>query len=236
MPRTRSATHYLGLAAWQRGDLQEGEARMRASLALDASIPDFHNNLGLLLRDTRRATEAVEEFRATLRVDPGWIEAYSNLGLTLEVARALGRSHRRLSRGVARQPQLAVARQNLARALLDPRRARRGLARIPVAAPRAGRESPPRPILPRPLARIRCAGRSFALVAEQGLGDILFFLRFAPELVERGARLAFRGDARLHSMLARTGLFELGIGAPDASSHRRASRRSPLATFRGCSA
>jgi hypothetical protein len=27
---------------------------MRASIATDPSIPDFHNNLGLLLRDTRR--------------------------------------------------------------------------------------------------------------------------------------------------------------------------------------
>jgi hypothetical protein len=45
---------------------------------------------------------------------------------------------------------------------------------------------------------------------------VLFFLRFAPELVRRGAALAFRGDTRLHGMLARTGLFALGL-EPDAA-------------------
>ena len=62
------------------------------------------------------------------------------------------------------------------------------------------------------------AGRRFALLGEQGLGDVLFFLRFAPELVRRGARLAFRGDARLHSMLERTGVFALGLAEATAAA------------------
>ena len=41
-------------------------------------------------------------------------------------------------------------------------------------------------------------------MGEQGLGDVLFFLRWARLLRERGATLDFAGDARLHGMLART--------------------------------
>ena len=52
------------------------------------------------------------------------------------------------------------------------------------------------------------AGKGLTLVGEQGLGDVLFFLRWAPRLEDAGARLAFAGDARLHPLLARTGLFE----------------------------
>jgi tetratricopeptide (TPR) repeat protein len=51
------------------------------------------------------------------------------------------------------------------------------------------------------------AGRDVALVGEQGYGDILFFLRWAPALARAGARLHFVGLAGLHSMLERTGLF-----------------------------
>ncbi len=50
-------------------------------------------------------------------------------------------------------------------------------------------------------------GAPVCLVAEQGYGDILFFLRWAPLLAQAGARLQFLGPRALHSLLARTGLF-----------------------------
>ena len=52
------------------------------------------------------------------------------------------------------------------------------------------------------------SGQRLTVVAEQGLGDTLFFLRWAPALREAGARLAFAGEPRLHGLLARTGLFD----------------------------
>jgi tetratricopeptide (TPR) repeat protein len=52
------------------------------------------------------------------------------------------------------------------------------------------------------------AGRRVTVIGEQGLGDNLFFLRFAPVLHAAGARLAFVGDERLHSLLRRTAIFD----------------------------
>jgi hypothetical protein len=52
------------------------------------------------------------------------------------------------------------------------------------------------------------AGARVVVIGEQGLGDTLFFLRYAPLLRTAGATLDFAGPARLHGMLARTGLFE----------------------------
>jgi tetratricopeptide (TPR) repeat protein len=214
-PGNAIATHYLGMAAWQLGDLARAEAMMRESIRIDASIADFHNNLGLLLRDTRRIDEALACFSRTLEVDPAWYEAYNNLGLALEAA---GRWEEALSayrEAIAAQPAFAAAHQNLGRAFLTRgdfaagwahyrwRLAAQGLARTP-PDPRAM-------ALPATLG-----GRRFVLRAEQGLGDVLFFLRFAPELARRGAELAFRGDARLHGMLARTGLFALGLEVESA--------------------
>ena len=209
------ATHYLGMAAWHRGDLTSAERLMRDSVAANGAIPDFHNNLALLLRDTARRDEAIAGFRRALEVDPGWFEAYNNLGLTLEACDRWGEAVAAYRAALAREPRFAAARQNLGRALLTLGEYAEGweqyrwrlLAQSVAAQP----PDPAQPRLPDSLA-----GRSIALRGEQGLGDVLFFLRFAPELVRRGARLAFRGDPRLHPLLARTDLFALGLDAERA--------------------
>lgn len=47
------------------------------------------------------------------------------------------------------------------------------------------------------------AGRKIFLLREQGLGDELFFLRFAGALKARGAEITYRANAKLASMLGR---------------------------------
>ncbi|APV50856.1 hypothetical protein BWI17_14870 [Betaproteobacteria bacterium GR16-43] len=208
-PGNAIATHYLGMIAWTRGDLALAEANLRASIAANATIPDFHNNLALLLGQTGRGAEAIEGFRRTLEIDPAWYEAHSNLGLAYEAALRWEEAEAAFRAALAQAPAYATARQNLARLLLSLGRFEEGwkeyrwrlLARGFAAAPPDAKAQP----LPASLA-----GRKFVLLAEQGLGDVLFFLRFAPELTRRGAALAFRGDARLHAMLDRTGHFALG--------------------------
>jgi len=208
------ATHYLGLAAWQRGNPEEGERQMRASIAANAAIPDFHNNLGLLLRDTRRVEAAIASFRTALQVDTTWFEAHNNLGLALEAAGRWNEAIAAYRDAIGREPRFAAARQNLARALLAQGDYTEGWRqyRWRLLAQGSGSAAPDSAAAPLPAA---LDGRRYVLRAEQGLGDILFFLRFAPELVRRGAKLAFQGDARLHSMLERTGLFALDLEADE---------------------
>jgi Flp pilus assembly protein TadD len=203
------ATHYLGMAAWTRGDRREAERLMRAALALDATIPDFHSNLALLMRDTGRLEEALTGYRRALEADPGWFEAHNNLGLALEDLRRFDEAEAEYRMTLSMQPRHATAQQNLARLLLARGRFPEAWERYRWRLLAQGvTQAPPAADAPRLAESL--AGRRIALLAEQGLGDILYFLRFAPELVRRGAALAFHGEPRLHSMLGRTGLFTLG--------------------------
>jgi Tfp pilus assembly protein PilF len=211
------ATHYLGLIDWQRGDLARAESRMRAAIAADASIADFHNNLGLLLRDTRRSAEAIECFRAALDADADGFEARNNLGLALEAEGRWDDAIAAYRGAIERQPGFAAARQNLARALLTVGELGEGWAQYRWRLLAQGVvNTAPDAAASRLAAALQ--GRQFALLAEQGVGDVLFFLRFAAELLRRGARLAFRGDPRLHAMLARSGVFALGVAAENAAT------------------
>ena len=214
-PGNAVAVHYLGLVAWARGDRVEAERRMREALAKDATVPDFHNNLGLLLRDTHRVDEAIGAYRRAIEIEPRWMDAYSNLGLALEAAGRDEEAVAAYEQALARAPGFAIGHQNLALALLKRGAFRDAWPHYRWRLMAQGLSaSPPDPAATPWPARLD--GRTFAIRTEQGLGDAVFFLRFAPEAVRRGARLAFRGDARLHSILGRTGLFAAGLAAETA--------------------
>jgi len=67
-------------------------------------------------------------------------------------------------------------------------------------------------------APAQLAGREVCLIAEQGYGDILFFLRWAPLAIEAGATLRFLGQRGILPLASRSGLFESvhEFGDPEA--------------------
>ncbi|MEO7744383.1 MAG: tetratricopeptide repeat protein [Usitatibacter sp.] len=221
-PGNAIATHYLGMVAWHRGDLALAERLMRESIAANATIADFNNNLGLLLRDTGRHDEAIACYRRTLEVDPGWFAAYNNMGLALESSGHWDQACESYRAAIVREPRFAAARQNLARALLATGHFREAWEqyRWRLVAQGATIQMPG---ASDPQLEDSLNGREVLLRSEQGIGDVLFFLRFAPELVRRGARLAFQGDTRLHRLLERTGLFELGFSSEYVATPGRES-------------
>jgi tetratricopeptide (TPR) repeat protein len=210
-PGNAIATHYLGVLSWQRGDLAAAEDLMRRSIAAQDAVPDFHNNLGLVLRDADRAPDAVSCYRRAIALRADYVEAWNNLGLASERLGDWLQSIDAYRNALKFDPRFVKASQNIAFALLATGAFEEGwrfYASRFAAQGMAGVDAS----LAKTLRGQSLQGKQLLLTGEQGLGDTLFFLRFAPALKAAGASLAFSGDERLYPLLEPTRLFDLGMG------------------------
>ena len=196
------ATHYLGVIAYQQQRPGEALPMLERAVALRPEEPEFHNNLGLVLAALDRNEDAARAHRAALALKSDHAGAWNNLGLALHACMDLEGAIEAFRRALALAPQFTQARWNLSLALLahgdfasgweayDTRLDIPGFTRadFPKTAPWDGQH---------------LQGRTLLLVAEQGLGDAIQFVRFAPMLAHRGARILLRCPAPLVSLLSR---------------------------------
>ena len=231
-PQLAEGWMHFGSALQHVGRLDEAERVARQALAISPGLVGAHNVLALIDIDRARFDQAMGHARRAIELDPRYSGSWVNLGVAQTGAARDDEAAASLARALELEPASAIAHYNLgalrhaqgrhAQAMrhyreairLDPRQrpahGNLALALFSTGAfEEAWSEYRWREERPRYEKMLRRDGRArVAIHAEQGLGDLLFFLRFAGALRASGATLDFVGDARLHGMLARTGLFE----------------------------
>ena len=204
------AWNIYGLVEQDRRDFAAARSHFRHALTLNPRFPQAWMNLGNSEQALGNAAAAIEAYEKALAMDPRLPEIHYNLGLLQ--SNAMGEIERAIAhyrQAIELAPDFALAHHNLAHCLFLLGRFDQAWREHQWRSPRRGYAGTPR--LAQQPAELACedlAGERFLVLAEQGLGDILFYLRYAPALRARGAMLDFAGDPRLHPMLARTGLFE----------------------------
>ena len=205
----------IGKVFDKKGDLAAARDAFRRAAAIDPRYPGARAMLGRSLRQLGEAETAVGVLQEAVADDPGDEWSIVQLGQALMTTRGVSATLALCRDAAARLPQSGMLARNLAHALLAAGEFRAGwkeYLRRDLGGP------VPRATLPGELpADLR--GRSVLLRSEQGLGDILFFLRFAPALVERGARLSVAAPPKLVPLLARVGLFERVVEASWPGAH-----------------
>jgi tetratricopeptide (TPR) repeat protein len=189
----------LGNIQRLQGKLDEAAASYERALALRPNFPGAHLNLGIIRWRQDKIDEAAARYHQALALKPDYVEAHNNLGNMLRLQGKLDAAAEHYQQALALRPGYAEAQIGLAACHLVRGDYQRGW---PAYEGRLGKPGfAPRPNLPR-WADEPLAGRSLLLVAEQGLGDTLHFVRYARAFKERGARVVLAAQPALGRLLA----------------------------------
>ncbi len=214
-PEHADTYNNLGNALARLDRYEEAFGCYNDALKLEPRLAAAWNNSGNTHARLGRHDEAIAAYARALAINPHYAEALTSLG---NVQRHQGKldeaivSHRR---AIEINPDYADAHFNLAFALLVAGQFHEGWREYVWYWRREGGQR--RPFTPSTWNGEDLADRRVFLHAEQGIGDELFFLRFAPALKRRGAgRVTYRPSRKTASLLARTPVID-EVAGPDAT-------------------
>ena len=211
-PDQVDAYNNLGnVLAYQR-HFDEAATCYQRALELKPDQVDAYNNLGDLLADQGRFDEAIAFLQQTILTHPNHPDLHHNLGSILHDCGRVREAIKHYDKAITLNPDFVEAHWNRSMALLLIGDFQRGWADYEWKWKRTGKS---RPLTPSPWDGSNLNGRSVFLHAEQGLGDELFFLRFAVELKRRNAgTINYRAGSKIASLLSRVPFIDR-ISAPE---------------------
>ncbi len=220
-PGYANAYNNLGNILFDQHQHDEAVEAFKKAIDLDPSSPHPHNNLGLALCALGRFDEAVAACRMAVQLDPQFAGAHSVLG---DVLTELGRHEEAIAsfqRAIKVDPNYYGAHVNLAFVHLTRGDFEKGWAEYEWRKQGRVKDRPKQ--FPQPQWDGKnLDGRTILLHAEQGMGDAIQFVRFAPLVAARGGRVILHCQPKLADLFAGlAGVAEVTSGAlmPDFDVH-----------------
>jgi len=199
-PNHARAANNIGILLQLRKQYAEAIASYRMAVASDPNYSAALYNLGTALHESGEAAEAVNTFRALLKMEPNNAAAWTNLGNAWLAHNEVAAANACYLETLRLMPNEPAAEWNRGIAALLAGDFSDGWAgyerrfEVKGATPRRAFSQPEWRGEP-------LEGRSLLLHAEQGLGDTIQFVRYAPEFAKRGAKVIVECQFGLISLL-----------------------------------
>ena len=190
--RTAANLLHCAFCEEQLGAIGQAATLYRAALAVEPTMIEAHIDLAGVLWRLEDFDGALAHAQCAAQIAPGHAYAQRMLGTTLLNLNRLDEAEQHLRRALQIQPDLNLAQLDLAFTLLLAGRLAEGWPMYELRWRDALRM--PRPAFFRPEAEwigpaFPLQGKAIAVYAEQGLGDVLQFLRYLPRLQALGAQV-----------------------------------------------
>jgi tetratricopeptide (TPR) repeat protein len=200
LPGYAEAHYNLANTLKELARLDEAVTRYREALRLRPEFAEAHVNLGIALAAQGKPADAVVCYQDALRLRPDHVEAHNNLGLALAHLGQHDQALARYERALQLRPGFADAHYNRALTWLALGNFGQGWAEYEWRWRLA--EHPPRPFTQPLWDGTPLHGKTILLHAEQGMGDTIQFIRYAPLVKQRGATVVVECPGTLQPLLA----------------------------------
>jgi len=221
-PKYPEAYNNLGYALHDKGQLDEAITCYQKALELDPNFAEAYTNMGLVFQDKGQLDEAISCYQKALQIDPDFAEAYNNLGHCFYLQQGhVDEAMTYFQKALQVNPNSAEAHWNMSLALLLQGNFKQGWKEYEWRwkLKRFRQRNFSQPLW----EGSDIAGRTILLHAEQGLGDTIQFIRYAPMVAQHGAKVIVECQRELMSLLKYTdGVQEViayGDPLPDFDVH-----------------
>ncbi len=197
---TAVAYSNISIALRVKGRLEDSIAACQAALKLNPQDADAWSNFGVALAEQGKVDEAIAAYRKAIELRPNFAGAWTNLGVSLGDAGQFHESLQACHKAANIDPSDPTVHFNLGVILLTVGDFKRGWEEYEWRWKCQGL------YLPRPFTQPKWDGRpldgqTIFLHADQGFGDTIQFIRYAPLVAQRGGRVILGCDPPLRRLM-----------------------------------